>query len=384
MRHHLRPNPWLLAAIVTLAGCTFQAATVPAQNPPPAARSAGGHATPSSPYLYVENNNSTISVFAVASSGALTEIAESPFYSQTNGPAPFSISIDAKGPYLYTTGTSSGNVAVFSIGAGGALTSVSASTDAGAGASFTLLPKGDARLYVLNSNYGGQVNAFNLTARGRKLKAVKSSPYGVTCPGFCEANPTAAVTGGRYLYTVDTYGWFVSSFSIAANGSLTELNSYPTGDGPADAVLTPKGSYLYVTDGAQANVTAYHVANGVLTTLNGSPFPAGGTPLGIALTPNGKYAYVANSGDATISGYAVTASGALRALAGSPFSDGSGTGPMALIADKSGAHLFVANATTANLGAFQIKGNGALAPVPNSPFAQSNASGPKGLALYEP
>lgn len=94
--------------------------------------------------------------------------------------------------------------------------------------------------------------------------------------------------------------------------------------------------------------------------------------------------YVANSGDATISGYAITAGGALKTLAGSPFSDGSNTGPTALIADKSGKHLFVTNSNTENIGVFQIKANGALAQVPNSPFAESGATGPKGLALYQP
>ncbi|HEY6486131.1 MAG TPA: beta-propeller fold lactonase family protein [Candidatus Cybelea sp.] len=383
MKHPVGPNLWQFAAIAALAGCSYQTGSIP-PHVSTSSRSAGGYAQSSAPYLYVENNNSTISVFAVASSGALTEIPGSPYDSQTNGPANFSIAIDGKGPYLYATGTSSGNVAVFSIGGDGGLTSVSTSTDAGVGASFLLLPKGDRRAYVLNSYNGGQVDAFDLSKTGRKLKAVKNSPYGVTCPGFCDPNPTSAVTSGRFLYTVDTYGWYVSSFSIAANGSLTELNSYATGYGPADAVLTPKGSYLYVTDGAQANVTAYRVANGVLTALAGSPFPAGVTPLGITITPSGTYVYVANSGDATISGYAITAGGALKTLAGSPFSDGSNTGPTALIADKSGKHLFVTNSNTENIGVFQIKANGALAQVPNSPFAESGATGPKGLALYQP
>lgn len=384
MKQPLGPALWRFTAIAVLAGCASQTASIPPQPSGGASRNTQEHAKSSTEYLYVENNNSTISVFAVAASGELTEIAGSPFDSQTSGPAEFSITIDDKGPYLYVSGTASGNIAVFSIGGDGALTSVSTSTNVGSGASYMLLPKGGQRLYALDSVSGGEVDAFNITGKGRKLKAVKSSPYAVTCPGFCESNPTAAVAEGAYLYTVDTYGWYVSSFSIAPNGSLTELNSYPTGYGPSAAVLTPKGSYLYVTDGAQANVTAYQVAKGVLTPLSGSPFSTGGTPLGIAITPDGKYVYVANSGDATVSGYAVAAGGALRALSGSPFADGSGTGPTALIVDKSGTRLFVTNSDTENIGVFQIKTNGALSQVANSPFAESGATGPKGLAIYQP
>ncbi|HEV3092567.1 MAG TPA: beta-propeller fold lactonase family protein [Candidatus Cybelea sp.] len=370
-----------LSVALAVAGCASPsspgASSIPAL--PVAARA---QHDPAGEYLYVENNNSTISAFSVAADGALTEISGSPFPSQTNGPADYSIAVDPQGPYLYVTGTVTGNIAVFSIGQGGTLDLVSDNTDAGTGASFPLLTKSDDRLYVIDAVNGGSVAAFDLSGHGKKLKSIAGSPYAVSCPGFCDSNPSSAVIGGAYLYTVDTYGWYVSSFSIAKNGALTELNSYATGYGPQQAVITPNGKELYVTNAAQASVSGYSVSAGVLTPLAASPFAAGGTPLGIAIAPNGKHVYAANSADGTITGYAVSAAG-LKALPGSPFADGTGTGPAALTVDRTGAHLFVTNNNTEAIAVYAISKSGALSPVPGSPFTENaGASGPHGVALY--
>jgi 6-phosphogluconolactonase (cycloisomerase 2 family) len=236
---------------------------------------------------------------------------------------------------------------------------------------------------VINEENGGSISVFDVSKGGAKLKGIKGSPFLVTCPGFCDANPSVAVGSGSYLYTVDEYGWYVSAFSVGSHGALTELDSYATGDGPNDAAMTPKGTYMYVTNGVQANVSAYGVASGVLTQLAGSPFPAGNQPDSIVITPDGKYAYVANSGDGTISGYGIGGGGTLRQLSGSPFADGSDTAPGALTTDAQGKHLFVANANAQNIAVYAIGGSGALSQIEGSPFAErSGASGPKGLAIY--
>ena len=218
-----------------------------------------------------------------------------------------------------------------------------------------LFTKNYARLYVVNEINGGAIAAFDV-GKNAKLGSLHASPFPVTCPGFCTANPDDVVISGSYMYAVDVYGWYVSSFQIAKSGALKELDSYATHYGPSQEVMTPKGTDLYVTNGASADISAYSVANGVLTQLTGSPFKAGGTPQGIAMTSNGKYLYVANYGDATISGYSISGGGALVPLHGSPFADGSGTGPTALTVDKSNAHLFVTNQDTEGVAVYAIGG----------------------------
>jgi 6-phosphogluconolactonase (cycloisomerase 2 family) len=376
------PQALLLVLLVALAGCSGSEAGGGALPTATSTHLQAKHA-PSGSYLYVENQNSTISAFSVAENGALSEISGSPFASETNGPSLFSIAVNPKGPDLYVTGTVSQNLAIFSIGSGGGLTLVSDSTSAGDGANFPLLSEHDKRLYVVNVANGGAVDAFDLVKKGSRAKPIAGSPFSVTCPGFCDPNPGDAVIGGSYLYTVDTYGWYVSTFSISRSGALTELSSYATGYGPAQAVMTPKGTELYVTNGAQGSVSGYSVAAGVLTPLMGSPFSAGATPLGIVMTPNGKNLYVANQGDGTISGYSIGSGGALTALSGSPFADGSGTSPTAVVIDRDGKHLFVTNDSTNAIVVYAIDGSGAIKQVAGSPFAEkSGAGGPQGLALF--
>ena len=286
MRKHVRSA---LSAFVPLllAACASQA---PSGGPLPAAGSARvARPGSASGYVFVENTNTTISVYAIAKSGALTEVSGSPFYSYTNSPGAFGIAVDPQGAFLYASGSVSANVASFSIGSSGGLTLLSQSTNAGVGASGLFIPKGDKRLYAADAVNGGSIAAFDIAKKSGKLSAVKGSPFTVSCPGFCSSNPSMAVTSGNYLYTVDTYGWYVSAFRLAKNGALTELNSYATHEGPTAAVMTPKGTYLYVTNGASGDVSAYSAAGGVLTQLAGSPFAAGGTPLGIAMTANGKF-----------------------------------------------------------------------------------------------
>jgi 6-phosphogluconolactonase len=374
---------------LTLLGCAAVASTACSSNVAPSAASlpplarASASAKAATPYLYVENGNSTITAFAVAKSGALSEVAGSPYTSNTTGPSSYSIAVDPKGPYVLATGTESDNVAIFSIGSGGALTFLGSNDKAGGGANMLLFAKKDSRLYVVNEVNGGAIAAFDV-GKNEKLTSIHGSPYQVTCPGFCTSNPDDVVIGGSYLYSVDTYGWYVSSFSIAKNGALTELNSYPTHYGPQEAALTPSGTYMYVTNGASADISAYGVAAGVLTQLTGSPFKAGGTPSGIVMTSNGKYLYVADYGDGTISGYSISGDGALVQLKGSPFADGSGVAPTAIAIDKGNAHLFVTNQGTGTIAVYAIGGSGSLAQIKGSPFAESGNLGPRGLALYEP
>jgi 6-phosphogluconolactonase (cycloisomerase 2 family) len=75
------------------------------------------------------------------------------------------------------------------------------------------------------------------------------------------------------------------------------------------------------------NVSAYAVntTTGALTAMAGSPFAAGANPSGIAFDYFGteQVAYVVNTGSNNVSAYAVnTTTGALMAMAGSPFATG--------------------------------------------------------------
>jgi 6-phosphogluconolactonase len=94
--------------------------------------------------------------------------------------------------------------------------------------------------------------------------------------------------------------------------------------------------------------------------------------------PATSFAFVTNSGAGTVSAFAVSASGSLSPVAGSPFAAGAGAEFMAM--DKVHNFLFVANQGANNLSAFSMNtGTGMLAAVPGSPFATGAA--PVGVAV---
>jgi len=100
----------------------------------------------------------------------------------------------------------------------------------------------------------------------------------------------------------------------------------------AFASPTPKFAYVAnacvsTSDCSAGNVSAYTInsSTGALRAVAGSPFAAGSYPRSVTVDPSGRFAYVANFVDFTVSAYTINSStGALRAVSGSPFAGGSG------------------------------------------------------------
>src|SRR6185437_12269445 len=102
----------------------------------------------------------------------------------------------------------------------------------------------------------------------------------------------------------------------------------------ASPVMLQAQNFVYVTNRTATtnSVSAFAVdAGGVLTSVPGSPFSTGGAGANvlcaavdrITVSPSGNLLFVANSGDQTISVFSINATtGALTAVAGSPFASG--------------------------------------------------------------
>jgi 6-phosphogluconolactonase len=125
------------------------------------------------------------------------------------------------------------------------------------------------------------------------------------------------------------------------------------------------------------NVSGYTIdpSTGALTAIAGSPFPEElhAHPTSVAVDPSGKFAYVANKNfenedflprKGTISGYTIDPStGALTAIAGSPFKT-AGLFPTSVAVDPSGKFAYVANVGSNNVLGYTINPTtGALAPM---------------------
>ncbi len=154
---------------------------------------------------------------------------------------------------------------------------------------------------------------------------------------------------------------------------FTACSSRDDGQGPAVKY------YAYVTNSSLASapqlgrVSAFAVDadTGALTAVAGSPFSTGRVPKGIAVDPSGKFAYVANQRDFTISAFAIdAATGALSTVAGSPFDIG--PGPYSIAVHPSGKFAYAPYQFDLGFGdvyAFAIDvATGALAGVSGAPI----------------
>src|SRR5579864_4167153 len=149
-------------------------------------------------------------------------------------------------------------------------------------------PTNPSELYVSNAHGGpnvGSVSAYAVAGNG-VLDPINGSPFAdkQTAPCWVEITHD-----GRFVFTVNTAVPSISRFSIAADGTLTLLGSTsfnsPTGLGPEDARLGPKGDKLWVVDTGAGKVSAFAVDGGNLTELASSPtlLPAGIHPFGIVV-----------------------------------------------------------------------------------------------------
>jgi 6-phosphogluconolactonase len=92
---------------------------------------------------------------------------------------------------------------------------------------------------------------------------------------------------GSFLFVVNTASASISSYSIGAGGSLTFLQSTGAGQigaGAEDARLSPDGSTLWVVESGTDAVTGFTVDGGTLTPLVSIGGPAGAAPSGIVVT----------------------------------------------------------------------------------------------------
>jgi hypothetical protein len=92
---------------------------------------------------------------------------------------------------------------------------------------------------------------------------------------------------GSFLFAVNTASASISSYSIGSGGTLTFLQSTASGQvdaGAEDARLSPDGSTLWVVEAGSNAVTGFTVNGGALTPLAGAVGPGGATPSGIVVT----------------------------------------------------------------------------------------------------
>jgi 6-phosphogluconolactonase (cycloisomerase 2 family) len=372
-------------------------------------------------FAYVANNgDGTISAYTIdPSTGQLTAVANSPY---PDGTAPAAVSLAPNGKFAFSASTNGTKIYAYAIDpTSGQLTAVAGSPfDTGFATGSTYpdiaVDAQSAHLYLASAG-DGEVAGFAIDPTSGVLTPLAGSPY----PAGTGAGAIPAFSpDGKYLYVMDQTANMVSGYAIdPTSGALSALPGGAVGTGatPDWIAFTPDGKYAYVANSGEDTISAYSVSSGVLTPLATPTFatdehpqdltidasgthlyapvakgsspgavdwfpinadgtlgarasiPAGVKPVFLDIDPAAAYAYVASSAGAEVYGYSIDAtSGALAALADSPFSTGAGSLPQFITIDPSGKFGYTANEGTANISGFAIDPTtGTLTAVPSSP-----------------
>ena len=172
--------------------------------------------------------------------------------------------------------------------------------------------------------------------------------------------------------------WFVGGCCACAAAALILLSTGCSMKGSPPTAPGTTTSFAFVSNSGSASVSAFAVSStGGLSVVNGSPFAAGAGAEFMAFDRAHNLLFVSNQLENSVSAFAVnTSTGMLTTVAGSPFS--TAARPTAVAVDSAGRFLFAANQAASSISVFAIGAGGVLTPVSGSPFA---AASPFGLAV---
>lgn len=288
---------------------------------------------PTSRFVYVPNRGAnTVSVFAVAASGALSPVGSAV---GTGGSDAFSVKVSPNGQFLYVANRSSDDITVFSISSAGALTAVGTpiATD-GDPHHLIMDPKGRF-LYVSIWGEGYAVDGYAIHPDGSLTYIPGAFNTSLDRPQSGMVDST-----GKFLLVANYYGDNVSVFSIDQNtGDLSEVTAqgspFATGGGPFHVVEVAAGGVTYMAVNNQndgtISVFSFDSTTGKLTST-GSPVDLGlSVPHYMAVDPSGKYGYIVDQNNDNIVGVTVNAGGEPSPITGSPFSGGGISAPSQIV-----------------------------------------------------
>jgi 6-phosphogluconolactonase len=307
-------------------------------------------------YLYVGNNaNTNIAGFSVATTGALSVTNGSPY---NNGVAALSLAITPTNTFMYVATTN--GIYCYLINSDGSITVQNGGSAVAQDMVASAMQVDSTGNYLLAAGIGISLTAqaigiYQINTSTGLLTALTGSPLALYTGNASTATvvqPTAMLItpNNSYVY-VSLQQLGVQVLTLGTGGALstgsgpTFLPPRSTSSSPADYGLAsdPNSKFLFVAEINTGLRVLSIGTNGTLNEISGSPYATGTGPTGVTLDPTGSYVYVANKGSNNISAFTLTAtSGALAAIAGSPFSSG-GQQPIAMVNDNQKKYLAVIN-----------------------------------------
>ncbi len=325
------------------------------------------------------------------------------------------ISCRNEGTFAYTVDQVSGSVSSFAIASNtGALNAVNTvstpfPTSAPTGVAYVVLPAGAGTYVYVADSGSADVSIYSAdSTTGTLTPAVPASVSTGTAPATpttVGSTPQSATVdpSGKFLLVADNQNAYgdttnppddtgvIVVFAIdQTTGALTPVagSPFPTEQGappppgasPVYVTVDPSNLYAFAsnqfdpTNGVAGFTFNSPVTSGNLTPTTQGSVVTGANPVWITVDPLDRFVYVSNQSDGTISGYSLNAAtGALTALAGSPFSLGAGASTGAIAIDYTGRFLYVADSAHNTLLGFSISAAGALTALPGSPYSTTDS-----------
>ena len=272
---------------------------------------------PSHRFVYVANSGENdISLYDVdSSSGALQEVLPR----TTTALNPTNLAIDPTGNFLYVVNRGVNGVSSFSIDSGSGKLSPIAGTPVAAGfgpSNIAVTPSGKY-VYVPNAN-SNSVSAYAVVNGG--LQPVVGSPFLIGNGPLAIAIDPAE----HFVYITNVSDSTISVLSIdPTTGALTnivgspftvmQINNTGAATGSISIAVHPSGTLLYIANQVSGNITYYSVASdGTPTEMTNSPYGSGIGTSYVVADPSGNFLFVVNQAKRTITVYYInTTNGAL-------------------------------------------------------------------------
>lgn len=324
--------------------------------------------------------------FSAGSNGTLTPLGAPNFPAGSN---PAAMAVHTSGDFLYVANAAGNNLTQLVINRGNGELSVPVSTSVVApvnpinifntGTTPIAVVMSPTAPFVFVANQGsGDISAFTADPGSGSLNAIGTTPVvqqpAPPAPPIVVNPQSMAISPkGDFLFVANAAQGTIAVLTIDSKGNLGYAAGSPFSVGagvtPTSIVVESSGRFVYVANPAGNTVLGFAVQNGALTPINGSPFPAGAIPSAVVADPQGALLFVANTGSNNVSAYIIdSATGALGAVAGSPFATG-GAGPSALAVDPNTTVLYVTDQVTHDIASLGIQVGGSLKPAAGSPFA---------------
>jgi uncharacterized repeat protein (TIGR02543 family) len=307
-------------------------------------------------FVYSVNQSSYILQYTIGANGALTTMTTATV--MMSGQSPQSLTVNPAETYAYVV-NGYGNIYQYTIGSNGSLTYLTTLVTTTSPINMTIDPSGQYA-YVMNDH---TISQYTIGANGSLTPMTPATVGAGTYPG----STITIDPSGKYAYVAST-NTYISQYTIGATGALTPMTPATVeAGGVVSITIDPSGKYAYA--GNQYDYTVHQFTIGVtgaLSPMTPATVATGLGPLSVTVDPSGKYAYVPNLYGGVYQ-YTIGATGALTPM--TPATVTTGLSPRSIKFDSSGKYAYVPNASSGNISQYSIDVNGALTPLSPSTVA---------------